>query len=141
MLVFQLQWPQFFAIAVANFLLGWLWYSPVAPWFKAWAKAAGLNPDPKKMSKAEKERMPLLFGGAILSSFLLSYGLQVLVHSINAQGFGSGALLGLLLWTLLPVPVLLGSLWEGRKTVLVQINLGNYLFICVVFSGILAAWR
>jgi hypothetical protein len=141
MLVFNLQLPQFLSVAVLNFMLGWLWYSPMTPWFKAWAKGAGVNPDPKKMSKADRERMPMLFGGAIVSSFLLSYGLQVLVHSLNLQGFGSGALLGLLLWTLLPVPVLLGTLWEGRKTVVVLINLGNYLVICTLFTGLLAAWR
>lgn len=141
MLQFQLQWPQFLALALANFMLGWLWYSPVAPWFKAWAKGAGVNPDPKKMSKADKARMPWLFGGAIVSSFALSLVLQLIVRSLGAQAFGQGAVIGLALWAGLCVPVLLGTLWEGRKAVVVAINAGNYLFICAVFGGVLAVWR
>jgi hypothetical protein len=141
MLSWTLQIPQFLALALANFMLGWLWYSPVAPWFKAWCKGAGVNPDPKKMSKADKARMPYLFAGAIVSSLALSFVLQVLVRSLGAQSFGAGALVGLTLWAGLVVPVLLGTLWEGRKGVVVGINAGNYLFVCTVFGGLLGAWR
>lgn len=141
MLNWTLQWPQFLALALANFMLGWLWYSPVAPWFKAWVKATGLKPDPKKMSKADKARMPYLFGGAIVSSFLLSLVIQVLVRTLNAQGFAQGALIGVALWAGLVIPVLLGTLWEGRKAMVAAINAGNYLFVCAAFGGILAVWR
>jgi UDP-N-acetylmuramyl pentapeptide phosphotransferase/UDP-N-acetylglucosamine-1-phosphate transferase len=141
MLSFQIQLPQLVAFAVANFLLGWLWYSPIAPWFKAWAKAAGLPTDPKKLSKKEKERMPVLFGGAIISSFAISAVLQILVRSLNAQSFGQGACIGALAWAGFVVPVLLGTLWEGRKEALLAINAGNYLFLGIVFGGVLAVWR
>jgi hypothetical protein len=141
MLNWSLQIPQFLVLALANFMLGWLWYSPVAPWFKAWAKGAGVNPDPKRMSKADKARMPYLFAGAIVSSFALSLVLQVMVRNLGAQGFGAGALIGLILWAGLVVPVLLGTLWEGRKGVVVGINAGNYLFVCLLFGGLLGVWR
>jgi hypothetical protein len=141
MLNFQIQLPQLLALAVANFLLGWLWYSPVAPWFQTWAKAAGMNPDPKKMSKKDKERMPMLFTGAILSSFAISFVLQVLVRSLNAQSFGQGALIGAVVWLGQVMPVLLGTLWEGRKEVLVGINAANYLFVGAIFGGVLAVWH
>ncbi len=140
MLHWTLQWPQFIAVAVANFLLGWLWYSPAAPWFKAWAKAAGLKPD-KGMTKEQQQRLPLLFGGAIVSCLGLSLVLQVLVRSLGAQSFTDGAVLGLALWAGLCVPVTLGSLWEGRKNLLVVLALANYLVICLGFGGVLAIWR
>lgn len=141
MLNWTLQIPQFLALALANFMLGWLWYSPIAPWFKTWAKGVGVNPDPKKMSKADKARMPYLFGGAIVSSFALSLVLQIVVRTLNAQSFGQGAVIGLALWAGLVIPVLLGTLWEGRKGVVVAINAGNYLVICAGFAGLLALWR
>lgn len=141
MLSFQIQLPQLFAIAVANFMMGWLWYSPIAPWFKAWVKAAGLPSDPKKLSKKERERMPQLFGGAIISSFALSFMLQLLVRNLHAESFGQGALLGLLLWAGQVIPVSLGTLWEGRKGVIVGIAIANYLVINALFGGILAVWR
>ncbi|MEQ1758344.1 MAG: DUF1761 domain-containing protein [Vicinamibacterales bacterium] len=136
-----MQIPQFLALAFANFILGWLWYSPAAPWFKTWVKGTGLNPDPAKMSDADKARMPFLFGGAIVSSVALSYVLQVVVRSLNAETAGQGASIGLALWAGLVLPVLLGTLWEGRKAVVVAINAGNYLVVCTVFAGILAVWR
>ncbi len=141
MLNWTLQIPQFLTLALANFILGWLWYSPAAPWFKAWVGGIGLNPDPTKMSEADKARMPYLFGGALVSSLALSCVLQVVVRSLNAQTFGQGALIGLALWAGFVVPVVLGTLWEGRKAVVAAINAGNYLFVCTVFAGILAAWR
>lgn len=138
---FTIQIPQLLAILVANFLLGWLWYSPALPFMKPWAKALGINPDPKKMSKAEKKRMPQLFAGALISSLAISFVLQVLVRSLNAQSFGAGAVIGLLLWAGQVIPYGLGTLWEGRKPVVIGINLGNYLVANVVFAGILAVWR
>lgn len=141
MLNFQIQLPQLFALAVLNFLMGWLWYSPVAPWFTAWAKAAGLPTDPKKLSKKEKERMPVLFGGAAFSSFAISFGLQVLVRNLHIESFGNGACLGGVVWLCQIIPFGLGTLWEGRKGTVVAINLGNYLFINTIFCGILAVWR
>ncbi len=141
MINFTLQVPQFLALAAANFVLGWLWYSPVAPWFKAWATAAGLNRDPSKMSEADRKRMPFLFGGALLSSLALSLALQLLVRSLGAQTFAQGAVIGLLLWAGQVLPVCLGTLWEGRKSVIVAINLGNYLVVNACFGGVLAVWR
>lgn len=137
----SVQLPQFFAIAFANFFLGWLWYSPVSPWFGTWVKAVGLNPDPKAMSAEDKARLPWLFGGALVSSFALSFVLQVVVRSLGAQGFGDGLGIGLLLFVGLVLPTLLGTLWEGRKAVVVAINLGNYAVVCGLFGGLLAIWR
>lgn len=141
MLAFTLQIPQLLVILLANFLLGWLWYSPALPFMKPWAKALGIKPDPKKMSKADKARMPYLFAGALISSLALSFALQVLVRSLNATTFGAGAVIGLLLWVGQIIPYGLGTLWEGRKSVVVGINVGNYLVANVIFGGILAVWR
>jgi hypothetical protein len=139
MLRFDINIVQLLVIALANFFLGWLWYSPLL-FAKPWSKALGMDMS-KPMSEEAKKKMPLLFGGAIVSSFALSFALQVLVHSLGAQDFASGALLGGLLWLGVSLPVLLGTLWEGRKGLVVAINLGNYGVSAIVFSGILAAWH
>lgn len=138
---YAIQIPQLLAIAVANFLLSWLWYSPVAPWFSAWAKAAKVNPDPKKMSKADKERMPMLFTGAIVSSFLISGVLQLMVHNLQAASFLQGARVGFFLTLGAVVPASLGTLWEGRHGYLPAINIANYFVTLSLFGGILAVWH
>lgn len=136
---YALQIPQL--LALANFLLSWLWYSPVAPWFNAWAKAAKLNPDPKKMSKADKARMPMLFAGGIVSSFLISGVLQLLVRNLQAASFLEGARVGFFLALGAVVPSALGSLWEGRHGFLAGLTIANYFFILCLFGGVLAVWR
>ena len=140
MLKFDLNLAQFFTVAVSNFILGWLWYSPLL-FMRPWVRALGKDPDKLVMSEADKKRMPLLFGGALISSFAISFVLQVLVHSVGAMDFGQGATLGLLLWLGLCLPVLLGTLWEGRHGTVILINLGNYLVVTVIFGGILGAWH
>jgi hypothetical protein len=139
MLNYELMLPQFFAVAVANFILGWLWYSPLL-FAKPWAKALKIKMD-RKMTDAEKKAMPRLFAGAIISSFAISFVLQVLVHSLNVQGAAAGATLGLLLWLGLSLPFALGTLWEKRPGVVVAVNLGNYFVINVGFCTLLAVWH
>ncbi|MSR22759.1 MAG: DUF1761 domain-containing protein [Gemmatimonadetes bacterium] len=140
MLDLTLQIPQFLAIAVANFILGWLWYSPVL-FMRPWTDALGIKPDPNGMSEAEKARMPYLFAGAIVASLALSFVLQVLVRTLGAETFLQGSLIGLALWAGQILPFGLGTLWEGRKPVVIVINAGNYIVADALFAGVLAVWR
>jgi hypothetical protein len=140
MLKLDVNLAPFFAIALANFILGWLWYSPLL-FMKPWMKALGKDPNKRQMSAKDKERMPMLFAGAIISSLALSFALQVLVHSVGASDFGQGAVLGLLLWMGFALTTSLGTLWEGRSGIVIQVNSGNSLVAYVLFAGILAAWH
>ncbi len=130
----------FLAVAVANFVLSWLYYSPSVPWFRTWAEAVGMDPDRKEMSNEEKKAMPRLMGGALISCFLFSYGLQVIVHNINATTFASGAAVGLVLWIAFVVSHSLNTQFEGRKPVVLLINNAYYLVFYAVFGGITAIW-
>ena len=71
-----------------------IYYSPAVPWFKTWQIATGMDPNKKEMSEDDKRAMPRLMGGALVATFLFSYGLQIVVHSVGATGFRSGALVG-----------------------------------------------
>lgn len=129
------------AVAAANFLLSWLYYSPVTPWFKAWQKGVGMDPGKTEMTEDEKRAMPLLFGGAIAASFLLSYGIQVVVHSVGAADFWTGALAGAVVWAAFAVPHSLNTLFEGRKPAVLVINNGLYLLTYTGFAGWIAVWK
>jgi len=139
MLKFELTLTPFFCIALANFVFSWLWYSPLL-FAKPWAKALGMDMN-RKMTDAEKKKMPLLFAGAIFSSFALSLVLQVLVRSVGATDFSQGAALGTLCWLGFALTGSLGTLWEGRKTLVLVVNNGLFLLTYTVFGGILAAWH
>ncbi len=131
----------FVAVALANFFLSWLYYSPAAPWFRAWAHGVGMDPDRREMSEEDRRAMPRLMGGAVVASLLLSYGLQVLVRSVRAETFGQGALTGIVLWAAFAVTHSLNTQFEGRKPSVLVINNALYLLTYAVFGGILAVWR
>jgi hypothetical protein len=141
MINLSLSWLPLLTVAVANFLLSWLYYSPAAPWFKAWLVGAGQDPNKKEMTAEDKKAMPRLMGGAVVSSLLLSCGLEVFVRSVGAVDFGTGALVGLAAWLAFAVTQSLNSQFEGRKPVVLVINNVLYLLTYAAFSGLLAVWR
>jgi hypothetical protein len=128
----------FFFVAFANFFLSWLYYSPIMPWFKAWEKGVALDAEKQGMTKEVKTSMPRLMSGAVLASFLFSYSLQVIVHSINATDFLTGALVGIVIWAGFAVSHSLNTQFEGRKPVVLLINHGLYFFSYLLFGGIVA---
>ncbi len=140
MLDFSLSIIPFIVVAVFNFAISWLYYSPVVPWFRTWQESVGMDPDKKEMTEEEKRAMPRLFGGAIVATLLLSYGLQVVIHSIKVSDFGTGALLGLVLWFGFVLTHSLNTQFEGRKPGVLVINNVLYLITYVVYGGVLAVW-
>jgi UDP-N-acetylmuramyl pentapeptide phosphotransferase/UDP-N-acetylglucosamine-1-phosphate transferase len=141
MLDFSFSWQPFVVIAFVNFFVSWLYYSPAVPWFKAWQIGTGTDPNKKEMTEAEKKAMPRLMGGALVATLLFSYFLQVLVHSIKAADFATGALAGLIVWLGFAVTHSLNTQFEGRKPVVLVINNVLYFVTYVVFGGIVAIWK
>lgn len=139
MLQFQVSPLPLIVVAVANFLLSWLWYSPVL-FMKPWAVALGTY-GKKEMTEAEKKAMPFLMLSGLVSSFILSYGLQVVVHSVGAETFLGGLLVGVVAWAAFALTHSLNTLFEGRKPLVLLINNGLFLLSYAVFGGIIAVWR
>jgi hypothetical protein len=139
MINFEINLSQFFVIALINFFFGWAWYSPLL-FAKPWMKALKINPE-RMMSKESKEKMPKLFAGAIISTFAFSFVLQVLVHSMGAQDFVHGAMIGVLAWLGFALTSSLGTLWEGRSAIVVVINNGLFIVSYAIFGGLLAVWH
>jgi UDP-N-acetylmuramyl pentapeptide phosphotransferase/UDP-N-acetylglucosamine-1-phosphate transferase len=128
-------------IAVANFVLSWLFYSPVVPWFKIWQINVGMDPNKTKMNDEDKKAMPRLMGGALVATFLFSYGLQIMVHSVEANYFFNGGMVGLAAWFGFVVTHSLNTQFEGRKPAVLIINNAYYLPAYFIFGGIIAVWK
>jgi hypothetical protein len=141
MIDLSVSWLPFIVIAIVNFFLSWLYYSPAVPWFKAWLIGTGMDPNKKEMTEADKKAMPRLMGGAAIATLLFSYGLQVAVHSVKAVDFWAGALVGVVAWLAFVVTHSLNTQFEGRKPVVLVINNVLYLVTYAVFGGIVAVWR
>ncbi len=139
MLDFNVTIAPLVVLSLVNFVLSWVWYSPVL-FAKPWMKALGMD-DKHEMTDAEKKAMPWLFVNGLAASVIVVYGMMVMVNSIGAASFLQGALVGLVIWAGFALTHSLNTLWEGRKTVVLVINNGLFLFSYVLYGGILAIWK
>jgi len=127
------------ALTLVNFILSWLWYSPLL-FAKPWMKALGTDGS-HEMTEAEKKRMPFLFISGFISSFLLVFVMMIVVNSLRLSSFTSGMLAGIVMWAGFCVTHSLNTLWEGRKPIVLLINNGLFLLTYAAFGGILAVWK
>jgi hypothetical protein len=141
MLDFSISILPFLAVATANFIFSWLYYSPMVPWFVYWQKGIGMDTSKKQMTKEDMKDMPRLMGGALVATFLFSYGLQIIIHSLKANDFFSGALIGFVAWFAFTVTHSLNTQFEGRKPVVLLINNIWYVITYSLFGGIIAVWK
>lgn len=127
------------ALAAANFVLSWVWYSPVL-FAKPWLKALGWSLD-MEMTDEDRKQMPWLFFSGVIHSLLFVYGLMVVVHGLKITDFAQGLVVGAVIWAAFVLTHSISTLWEGRKAVVIVINNGLFLLTYALFGGILAVWR
>lgn len=137
----SISWVPFLIVAVVNFFGSWLYYSAKSPFFKAWSRGLGRDPNNLTMTDEQKKAMPRLMGGAILATLLFAYGLMVIVHSLKLTTFMDGMMAGFIAWFAFAVTHSLNSQFEGRKPVILVINDLWYLVTYVLFGGLLAVWK
>jgi hypothetical protein len=139
MLKFDLIWMHVALVTLANFLLGWAWFSPLL-FMKPWMR--GLGKDPKhKPTKKEMADMPRLMAGALLSAFLMSLGMAVLVASVGITDAMAGLALGLLVGVALLAAHSLGTTFEGRKLTVIAISAGYGVATLVLDGAIFGSWH
>ena len=139
MLDFSVSVLPLLVLALVNFFLSWIWYSPVL-FAKPWMAGLGIEPQ-HTMSEADKKKMPWLFLSGIIASLLMVYGMMVIVHSLKLTTFLSGFGIGIVIWAAFALTHSLNTLWEGRKVQVLVINNGLFLLTYALFGGILAMWR
>jgi hypothetical protein len=124
---------------VANFILGFLWYTPL--FGKAWAKEMGFDTSVKPPASALAKGMIIM----LIGNFFLAY---VFAHNIAAWSFVPGikdipvganiAQSAIFTWLGFYLPIdLNGIAWENKSWKLFFINTGYHLAMLVVASVIL----
>ena len=124
--------------AVAVFVLGWLWYSPLL-FFKVWMRLRGLDPD-AAMASAKMPVGKLLI--ELVRCLVLAYVIASLVGWIGVHNWIAAAHVGLVLWIGFPVILLTGSvLWDNVPWKVAAIHAGDWLVKMLVITIIVALWR
>ena len=123
------------AAALATFVIGGVWYSPLL-FHRAWMNATGLRDEDLAKSNLAK-----IFGLAFLCSLIMAYNLAAFLSGPDttvAWGAAAGGLAGIG-WVALSIGIL--SLFERRSWNYVLINGGYFSVSFVVMGLILGAWR
>ena len=127
--------------AVADMVLGFLWYSPVL-FARPWMVLMGYDPNDKaKIAEMQKSAGPsyaLSFVASVLSATVL--GKIIAVSTIVTALYG--AKMGLAIWLGFVTTVqLTNALFSRQPARLYAINTGYQLVCYVVMGAILTAWR
>ena len=128
--------------AVASFILGALWYSPVM-FVKPWRKMMGLTQQHMEEAKKKgmKKVMAKLYIGNFIATLIMVYVLSHFVDYAQAKTITDGLQLGLWVWLGFIATLLFGSiLWEGKPFKLFLINAGYRLVELLIVASILSAW-
>lgn len=141
MLDFSVSWLPLLVVAIANFFLSWIYYSPISPLFKKWQMALGIDPNKRTMTEEDKKAMPRMMGGAVVATFLFAFGMQVFYHSLHLTTVLDGMKLGFVAWFTFAVTHSLNTQFEGRKPVVLVINNLLYLVTYVGFGALLSVWK
>jgi hypothetical protein len=124
---------------VANFIVGYLWYTPL--FGKAWAKEIGMDPNGKPTGGQMSRGLIMGFIG----NFFLAY---VFAHNNAAWSFvpgmdqmpvaGTIAMAAVFTWLGFYLPVDMNTVaWEGASWKLFFINTSYHLVILIVAATIL----
>jgi hypothetical protein len=133
---FQLNWLAIIIAVVANFILGFLWYTPL--FGKAWAKEMGIDTTQKPPSGALAKGMVFMVIGNFLMAYVFAHNIYVwnVVAPMSPPSAAWSA--AFFTWLGFYFPVDLGSVaWENKSWKLFFINTGYHLVMLLVAAIIL----
>jgi hypothetical protein len=131
----QINFAAVFAAALAAFLLGAVWYSPLL-FVNAWIKESGV-----KIGEIKKSKMLISMFVGFLLTLVMSFNLAAFLSAPSTTfvwGIEAGALAGIG-WVAMGVGMI--YLYEGKSLKLFSINAGYLVAAFIVMGGILGIWR
>jgi hypothetical protein len=127
-----------FVAAIAVFVLGWLWYSPLL-FYKPWMRARGMDPA-AAMAGAKMPAGKLVI--ELVRCIVLAYIIAHFVAALGVNNWLGAVHLGVFLWIGFPVILLVGSiLWENTPVKVAAIHAGDWLVKLLVIPIIVSVWH
>ncbi len=127
---------------VANFVLGFIWYTPL--FGKAWAKEMGYDSNEPQDKSAMFKGMVFMLIGNFLLAYVLSHniGAWMFVPGIKEMGpLGNALNTAFFTWLGFYFPTALGAtVWEKNSWKLFAINTGYHLASLLVVAFIITYW-
>jgi len=127
---------------VANFVLGFIWYTPL--FGKVWGREMGYDPNEKPQKSAMFKGMAFMLVGNFLLAWVLSHNIAAwqFVPGIKEIGpFTDALTTAFFTWLGFYLPGQLGAtVWERNSWKLFAINTGYHLASLLVVSFIITYW-
>jgi len=136
--MFHVNWLPVLVSAVAIFILGWLWYSPLL-FYKPWMRLRGQDP----VAAMPNAKMPMgTVGLEFVRCVILSYMVARLVTLLAVSSWLWALHFGFMMWITFPVLILAGSvMWEKVHPGVAAIHAGDWLVKLLVIPIIVTLWR
>ncbi|MBN9377699.1 MAG: hypothetical protein BGO14_11445 [Chlamydiales bacterium 38-26] len=117
-----------------NLVLGMVWYSPNVLG-NLWAQEHGFTSDQLKASIWH-------YLGAIIVAFIMSYVLDMIMHTFGVRGIGNGIALGFFIWLgFIATTHFSGVIWAKKPFIVFFIDAGYLLFNLILIGAIMGAWQ
>ncbi len=124
--------------AIAVFVLGWLWYSPLL-FYKPWMRARGMDPA-VAMAGAKMPAGKLVI--ELVRCIVLAYVIARFVALLGISSWMGAVHFGVFLWIGFPVILLTGSvLWDNVPLKVAAIHAGDWLVKMLAIPIIVSLWR
>lgn len=130
----QIHYPAVLAAAALGFVIGGLWYSPLA-FARVWMQAAGISEE-----QARKAPMGKVFGFSALAQLVIAFNLAAFIGPKADLGFGllAGLAAGLG-WVAMSLGVI--YLFEQRPLKLWLVNAGYQVLTYTLMGALLGVWK
>lgn len=130
-------WPAILAAAVAAWLIGALWYSPLL-FGRAWANAHGYTPERLAAMRATAGRA---YAGSFVAYLVIASVLCVFLAHLGVSGWHGGAGWGFHAWLGFALPIgFTAWLYSDKRFATFALDAGYQLVYLTVMGAILGAW-
>ena len=124
--------------AIATFVLGAFWYSPVL-FAKQWMRAQGHTPEALEQMK---KGVTKAYAVSVLCYLVMAYVMALLASYTQATSFAQGLWLGFLSWLgFVATTGLTANLFSSKPILAWVIDAGYQLAYLLLMGVVLAVWR
>ncbi len=124
--------------AIASFILGGLWYSPLL-FGKLWIKLNNISK--ADMAKAKKKGMAASYFATFIYLLITAFVLSLFINFAEAATIAEALEVAFWLWLgFIATNTLSSVLWEGKSFKLYLLKNAHELISLLIMAAIIAAW-
>jgi hypothetical protein len=132
----RLNWPAILVAAIADWLLGAVWFPAFS---KQWKAGLRMSPEELQIHTASPNLWPYLI--ALLCSCLMAYAIARLVQGSQTHGVFRGIQAGVLVGLATAVAMITEMVFEYRARPFILISAAYPFLGCILMGIIVGAWK